>query len=113
LPRLIGFAHAAEMLYTAESFDAHRAHQIGFVTHLAAEGTDIDTAVAIGEKIAVNAPFGVSQTKNLLNTALGIGELRQHMTTEIRAQVLCFLTDDVGGGISAALQRRTPTFCNS
>jgi enoyl-CoA hydratase len=113
LPRLIGFANAAEMLYTAESFDAHRALEIGFVTHLATEGADIDTAVGIGEKIAVNAPFGVTQTKNLLNTALGIGELREHMTTEIRAQVLCSLTDDVGEGIAAALQRRTPTFGNS
>ena len=107
------FKNAAEMLYTAEPFDAHRARQIGFVTHLTAEGTDIDTAVGIGEKIAVNAPFGVSQTKNLLNAALGIEELRQHMTTEIRAQVLCSLTDDVGEGVSAALQRRAPTFSNS
>jgi len=112
LPRLVGFANAAEMLYTAEPFDAHRAHQIGFVTHLAAEGTHIGTAVGIGEKIAGNAPFGVSQTKNLLNAAVGIGELRQHMTTEIRAQALCSLTDDVGEGISAALQRRAPTFSN-
>ena len=113
LPRLIGFAYAAEMLYTAKPFDAHRALEIGFVTHLATQGADIDTAVGIGEKIAVNAPFGVTQTKNLLNTALGIGELREHMTTEIRAQVLCSLTDDVGEGIAAALQRRTPTFGNS
>jgi enoyl-CoA hydratase len=112
LPRLIGFANAAEPLYTAEPFDAHRALQIGFVTHLATEGTDIGTAVGIGEKIAVNAPFGVSQTKNLLNTALGLGELRQHMTSEIRAQVLCSLTGDAGEGISAALQRRTPMFSN-
>jgi len=112
LPRLIGFANAAEMLYTAEPFDAHRAHEIGFVTHLGAKGTHIDTAVGIGEKIAVNSPFGVSQTKNLLNTALGIGELRQHMTTEIRTQVLCSLTDDVGEGISAALERRAPSFGN-
>jgi enoyl-CoA hydratase len=88
-------------------------HQIGFVTHLATEGTDIDTAVGIGEKIAVNAPFAVAQTKNLLNTALGIEELRQHMTTEIRTQVLCSLTGDAGEGVSAALQRRTPTFSNS
>ena len=113
LPRPIGFANAAEMLYTAEPFDAHRALEIGFVTHLATEGADIDTAVGIGEKIAINAPFGVTQTKNLLNTVLGIGELREHMTTEIRAQVLCSLTDDVGEGIAAALQRRTPTFGNS
>jgi len=113
LPRLIGFANAAEMLYTAESFDAHRALEIGFVTHLATEGAHTDTAVDIGERIAVNAPFGVSQTKNLLNAALGIGELRQHMTTEIRTQVLCSLTDDVGEGISAALERRAPTFSNS
>ncbi len=80
------------MLYTAEPFDAQRALQIGFVTHLAADGADIDTAIGIGEKIAVNAPFGVSQTKSLLNTAFDIGGLRQHMTAEIRAQVLCSLT---------------------
>jgi enoyl-CoA hydratase len=113
LPRLIGFANAAEMLYTAEAFDGHRARQIGFVTHLTAKGADIDTAVGIGEKIAVNAPFAVTQTKNLLNAALGIGELREHMTTEIRTQLLCSLTDDAGEGVNAALQRRAPTFSNS
>jgi enoyl-CoA hydratase len=112
LPRLIGFANAAEMLYTAEPFDAHRAHQIGFITHLADEGADISTAVGIGEKIAVNAPFAVAQTKNLLNTALGIGELRQHMTTEIRTQLLCSLTGDAGEGVSAARERRSPSFSN-
>jgi enoyl-CoA hydratase/carnithine racemase len=111
LPRLIGFANAAEMLYTAEPFDAHRAFKIGFVTHLATEGTHVRTLSASGKDCAVNAPFGVSQTKNLLNAALDIGELRQHMTTEIRTQVLCSLTD-VGEGISAALQRRAPAFSN-
>ena len=37
----------------------------------------------------------------------------QHMTAEIRAQVLCSLTGDAGEGISAAVERRTPTFSNS
>jgi enoyl-CoA hydratase len=46
-------------------------------------------------------------------TSVAIGGLRQHMTAEIRAQVLCSLTGDAGEGISAALQRRTPTFSNS
>lgn len=34
------------------------------------------------------------------------------MTTEIRTQLLCSLTDDAGEGVNAALQLRAPTFSN-
>ncbi len=101
------------MLYTAEPFDVGQAHQLGFVTHITDHGADVDTAISIADKVAANAPFAVGQTKDLLNTALGIGELRQHMRTEIRTQVLCSLTDDAVEGVAAAIERRTPTFSNT
>lgn len=68
LPRLISFANAAEMLYTAEPFDAHRAFQIGFVTHLATEGTHVGTAVGIGEKIAPSTPRSASARPKTCST---------------------------------------------
>lgn len=113
LPRLIGFANTAEILYTAVPFDAHRAHQLGLVSRVVGEGNDIDAAVALAEQIAANAPFAVHQTKQLLNAALGIGELRHHMAAEVRTQVLCSLTTDATEGITAALERRTPNFTNT
>ncbi|MUM17705.1 enoyl-CoA hydratase/isomerase family protein [Mycobacterium sp. CBMA271] len=112
LPRLIGFANAAEILYTATSFDAQRALELGLVSHVVEDGADIDAAIALAGQIASNAPFGVSQTKELLNAAIGVAELREHMRTEVRTQVLCSLTDDVVEGVGAALQRRAPTFTN-
>jgi enoyl-CoA hydratase len=68
LPRLIGFANAAEMLYTAEPFDAHRAFQIGFVTHIATEGTHVGTAVGIGEKIAPSTARSASARPKTCST---------------------------------------------
>lgn len=68
VPRLIGFANAAEMLYTAEPFDAHRAFQIGFVTHIATEGTHVGTAVGIGEKIAPSTPRSASARPKTCST---------------------------------------------
>ncbi|WP_338767429.1 enoyl-CoA hydratase/isomerase family protein [Nocardia vulneris] len=110
LPRLVGFANAAEMLYTAAPFDAQRAREIGLVSQVVPAGTHLDAAIALAEQITANAPFAVAQTKELLNAAFGIGELRQHMAAEIRAQVLCSLTEDAAEGVMAAVQRRTPNF---
>ncbi|MGB8403595.1 MAG: enoyl-CoA hydratase/isomerase family protein [Mycobacterium sp.] len=113
LPRLIGFSNAAEILYTASPFGAEEAHRLGLVSRVVDEGTDVAAAIELATRIATNSPFGVSQTKDLLNSAIGIGELRQHLNTEARAQILCSLTNDVGEGIAATLQRRTPVFTNT
>ncbi|MEZ0053946.1 enoyl-CoA hydratase [Mycobacterium sp. MAA66] len=113
LPRLIGFSNAAEILYTASSFGAEEAHRLGLVSRVVDEGTDVAAAIELATRIATNSPFGISQTKDLLNSAIGIGELRQHLSTETRAQILCSLTSDVGEGIAATMQRRTPVFTNT
>lgn len=110
LPRLVGFSAAAEMLYTAEPIVAVDALSAGLVSRVVATGTDVIEAIDLGHRIATNAPFAIRETKRLLNAGIGMAGLLEHMQSEVRAQVLCSLTDDVTEGMRAAVERRAPTF---
>jgi enoyl-CoA hydratase len=99
------FANAAEMLYTAEPFDAHRALN-RIRDSPATEGADIDTAVGIGEKIAISARSS-HPDQNLPIPPLNRRTARALATKSARSAGRS-LTDDVGEGIAAALSAGHP-----
>ena len=66
LPRLareMGFARALELTVTCERFSAQQAHQYGLVTHLAADGEEMETARALATRIVAMPPLPVALTK--------------------------------------------------
>ena len=66
LPRLareMGFARALELTVTCERFSAQQAHQYGLVTHLAADGEEMQTACALAARITAMPPLPVALTK--------------------------------------------------
>ena len=56
LPRIVGLGRALDLILTGREFDAAEAYDIGFATLVVPDGRALDTAVALGERIAA-APW--------------------------------------------------------
>ncbi len=66
LPRLIGYAKAAELLLTGDILDAAAAHAIGLVNHVVPHDELLPTAREMALKIAAKPRRGVEATKRAL-----------------------------------------------
>ncbi len=78
-PRLAGYQRASKVFLTGESFDANYAREIGLIAEVSDE--PIATLKSIAEKIAVQPPNAVLQTKALLKS-----ELHDKVTAVMQAE---------------------------
>lgn len=92
LPRLIGAGAAAEVFYTGQPLGAVEAHRLRLVQQIADDPLDVATAMAA--KIAARPRLAVQMSKELLNSSLGAGGLREHLELEMRSQVIGLMTED-------------------
>jgi 2-(1,2-epoxy-1,2-dihydrophenyl)acetyl-CoA isomerase len=108
LPRAIGDARAAEILFSDRRVPAEEAHRLGFVSRvLPAEGFG-EAALAFARQMAA-APFGASLTKRLLRRADTTG-FAAYLDAEAEAQADAFGSDDFHEGVAAFLAKRRPQF---
>ncbi|GIX46144.1 MAG: enoyl-CoA hydratase [Candidatus Tectimicrobiota bacterium] len=109
LPRLIGLAHASELLLTGEIIDAARAERLGLVNRVVAPEELLPQARQLAARLAAGPPIGLALTKRAINRALGL-ELAAHLDYEAYVQSACMLTADHREGVEAFLQKRAPQF---
>ncbi len=108
LPRLVGPARAAELLYTGRLVDAAEAAAIGLVNRVA--GEDFDEVVeGLAAEIRDAAPVAVRAVKETLRGACE-RTLEEALLAESRAQAMTFRTRDAAEGLSAILEKRKPGF---
>ena len=74
LPRRIARAVALEMALTAEPLTAIRAYEIGLVNRVVAGTEVLSTALAMAQRICLNAPLAVRTSKRLLLEASNMNE---------------------------------------
>lgn len=91
LPRLIGTGAAAEILYTGKPLDADEGHRLGFVQHVVEN--PLHTATDMAAKIATRPRLAVQMSKELLNSSLAAGGMREHMEMEMRSQVIGLMSE--------------------
>ncbi len=109
LPRLIGLAHASELLLTGEIIDAERAERIGLVNRLVRKEDLMSTAKAYAVRLVAGPPIGLAVTKRALNRSLGM-DIAEHLDYEAYVQSKCMLTADHREGVDAFLSKREPHF---
>lgn len=109
LPRNIGYARAAEMLFTAESIDAAAAERWGMISRVVPHDALMDEAMKLAEKVAAHAPHALRMTKALLRQGRDVN-FDQMLEMTAAMQALAHLTDDHLEGAAAALEKRKPTF---
>jgi enoyl-CoA hydratase len=109
LPRLVGPAHAAELLYTGRILDGAEAARIGLVNRAVAREQVLDEAMALARAIATSAPRAVRGTKQALARSAG-ATLSDQLGFEAEQQAQCYESDDLREGIAAVREKRDPRF---
>jgi enoyl-CoA hydratase/carnithine racemase len=109
LPRLVGPAVAAELLYTGRILDGEEAAAIGLANRAMLSTEIPDAARQMAAQIAANAPLAVRGTKRSL-AASGASSLEDQLTREAREQALGYESDDMREGLSAAREGRAAGF---
>jgi enoyl-CoA hydratase len=111
LPKIVGSAHAADMLYSGRIVDAAEAKEMGLITRVVSQEDLIPTAVTLAEAILRKAsPMGLRLTKQVLNeTVTGIS-LDTALKLENRNQILAGQTADAREARQAWAEKRDPVW---
>lgn len=109
LPRLVGAAHASELLFTGKLIPGREALRIGLVTHAEQGDQVLPTAMRLATAIAASAPMAVRHMKASIRRGLG-WEIREAALEEAGLQAASLDTKDAKEGLSAILEKREPEF---
>jgi 2-(1,2-epoxy-1,2-dihydrophenyl)acetyl-CoA isomerase len=110
LPRLVGHARAVELLMLAEPLPADQAAELGLITKLVAEDSEILPAA---QELAVRLAAGPTVAYGAIKRQLSIGTagtLSDALTAEARAQAICGATADHRAATAAFVAKQRPTF---
>lgn len=105
LPRHIGQARAAQMLFTGEIIDAQTAYDWGLVSEILAPDALLARAEQLAQKIASQPPLAVIETKRLLRAAQ-TSDFPQALEAAAKAQGILHLTDDHMEALDAFFEKR-------
>lgn len=95
LPKLVGSAMAAELMYTGRFVQADEALQLGLVSRVVEPDALLDHALGLAREMVERAsPFGLRITKEAINLAQGGLSLNEVIHVENRNQVLALQTQD-------------------
>jgi enoyl-CoA hydratase/carnithine racemase len=109
LPRLLGWAKAAEVAFLGDVLDAQKSLEVGLVNRVVKHEDLMTEARAVATKIANNAPLSVQSTKRMMR--LGMEESFEAAVDHIYLQLLpLFQSDDFKEGLAAFAERRDPQF---
>ena len=109
LPRLIGTARAAELLYTSRLLTGEEAARIGLASESLLPDQVLPAALRMAAEVAGCAPIAVAGVKRALERSAG-ASLEDQLSFEAAEQAVCFESEDVGEGLRAARERRDPAF---
>ncbi|MBH77174.1 MAG: enoyl-CoA hydratase [Dehalococcoidia bacterium] len=109
LPRLVGWARAAEIAFMGDVLDATRSQEMGLVNRVVPHEKLMDEVTVMASRIASNAPYAVQATKRMMR--LGMDETFEtavdHTYLQLRPM---FGSEDFQEGMAAFLERRDPSF---
>ena len=100
---------ARELLLTGDNMSADRAERLGFVNYVTEPGQAFSGALALAERICVNAPLAVREALAIFNAEVNGSEAasweRSHASHERLLK-----TEDVKEGIGAFFEKRPPNW---
>lgn len=109
LPRIVGYARAAEMAFTGEAIDAKQAFSFGLVSKVVPHEKLMDSALDLADRIAANPPHVLRWTKRLLKEAQH-ERLDTILGMAASYQALAHHTEDHAEAVAAILEKRSPRF---
>jgi 2-(1,2-epoxy-1,2-dihydrophenyl)acetyl-CoA isomerase len=109
LPRLVGYARAAEMSFTTDPVDAATAERIGLVNRVVPADELMQQATALAARLAKGAPVAMGLAKRALNRSLEMG-LEEALEYEAQLQSIAGRTHDHAEGVAAFVEKRPASF---
>lgn len=109
LPKLVPLAVAYEMALTADPIDAQRAYELGLVNHVVPGDQVLDTAIALAERIAKNAPLAVRTSKDVMKRSREMSE-KDSWVLNGEAFGMIGRSADALEGATAFAQKREPNW---
>jgi 2-(1,2-epoxy-1,2-dihydrophenyl)acetyl-CoA isomerase len=109
LPRLVGYARAAEMSFTTDPVDAATAERIGLVNRVVPADQLMAEADALAGRLAKSAPIALALAKRALNRSLET-TLEQALEFEAQLQAIAGRSKDYAEGVAAFVEKRPANF---
>jgi len=110
LPRLIGAAHANDILLTGRTIDADEALRMGLVSRVVPDHELLDTAIEAAAKMTAFSPYGLAMTKDIIWVNLENPSLESAIEIEDRNQLMLGFTENLPEAIRAFDQKRDPVY---
>lgn len=107
--RLLGYAKAAELIFSGDLVDAEGAVKIGLVNHVVAHEELMPYTYGLAKRIATNAPTPIALAKRALQNFYRM-DLGQALDYETYAIAACWETEDFREGFKSFLEKREPVF---
>ncbi|MBT9471910.1 MAG: enoyl-CoA hydratase-related protein [Pseudomonadota bacterium] len=109
LPRLLGWAKAAELIFTGRTLSARESLELGLVNHVVPDAELAAKTREIALEMAANAPLAVQSAKRLMR--MGLTETFNDHIHHVYLQFLQLIrTQDFKEGMTSFLEKRPADF---
>jgi enoyl-CoA hydratase/carnithine racemase len=109
LPRLLGWAKAAEIIFTGRTLSAQESLELGLANAVVPDAELMPRARALAAEIAANAPLAVQSAKRLMR--MGLAETFNDHVHHVYLQFLQLVrTQDFREGMTSFLEKRPADF---
>lgn len=109
LPRNVGYARAAELLFTGQTIDARTAHDWGLVNRVVSPEALMAETWSLADEIAAQSGQALRMAKALLRQGRE-ASFDQLLEMSAAVQALAHLSEDHHEGVTAALEKRPARF---
>lgn len=109
LPRIVGYAKAAEICFTGRTLTASESLDLGLVNHVVESEQLVERTYAMAAEIAANAPLAVRAIKRMMRAAET--ETFEQNIHHVFLQLLpLFRTKDFKEGVASFMEKRPANF---
>lgn len=109
LPRIVGLAKAAELMFMAKTIDAHEALRIGLVNAVVPPPELMPIALNWAKKICQNGPLAIRSIKQAMIEGLDL-PLEQGLELENSLVKSLLKSEDAREGLRSFIEKRNPIF---